>query len=822
MDTAPASAPTAGASSPLTSSPRAQASTHALVSAAAASSDAAAGSVLPRRIHSERDDVETATNRRRRLQQQRCNYSVKKKRELIALAQVAGVREVCRMEGIPRRTLRHWLDDAEKINSFEGPESRKSIGRSGRRELLPFGRELTTFLLDGRLDGREVTSSHMIGYIREHHQPWLDKYLADKKSAESGQAALTRLCQRFVERHGFTQTGSAMRGRDAGTGTDTENSNVTFQVKTETESEKDCGIADSATPKVMCTNISDDHGEDDSPLLCGLDIGTTAVKCVLVKIDDGGKAVGTVAVASVPLSDVLSKPTGLDGEARVQELGVQNVDQVLLAVQRAVMLLPAMERRRVTSVGICGQMHGIVWWRSCSVHEAAERVLAADDSKLQQQDDASDECAWSELITWQDQRCTPSFLDSCREKIAHTNAPGGSSAFSPIAAGYGLATFAHTLEHSPRTLVGMDACGTIHDFVAFVLCGHTLPSEVCMDTTDAYSWGGFGLQTQTWDSSVLHALQVPSSMLPAVKKPGTCVGHTSPGLSGFGLPDNKPVFVPMGDHPCSVLAALAHRQAASGSDGNLTLVNVGTSAQVALVLASADVAKFSSCFNHESSVSDVCDNSTFEVRPFLFEDRYVGVAASLSGGNAFAWLVQQWQLWAKDMGLAPECNDYTVAQAAQREAEVYARLIELGLQRKNTELTFVPTINGERANPGATGSILNLRMNNWSMGDISAALARGLVDNLFAMIPTELRQLVALQPMIGTGNALVRNGLLQHFLLRHLDEPSYLQLQTATDAAVGAALAPLLVSGTPVMLDSLRGLEKSRTEEGSVVNNAPH
>ncbi|OWZ00698.1 hypothetical protein PHMEG_00028056 [Phytophthora megakarya] len=128
--------------------------------------------------------------------QQRANYSVKKKRELIALAQVAGVREVCRMEGVPRRTLRHWLDDAEKINSFEGPDTRKSIGRSGRREILPFGRELSAFLEDGRREGREMTSSHMIEYIRQNHAQWLESYLADKKSAESGQAALARLCQR--------------------------------------------------------------------------------------------------------------------------------------------------------------------------------------------------------------------------------------------------------------------------------------------------------------------------------------------------------------------------------------------------------------------------------------------------------------------------------------------------------------------------------------------------------------------------------------------------------------------------------------------------
>ncbi|GMF43705.1 unnamed protein product [Phytophthora fragariaefolia] len=100
------------------------------------------------------------------------------------------------------------------------------------------------------------------------------------------------------------------------------------------------------------------------------------------------------------------------------------------------------------------------------------------------------------------------------------------------------------------------------------------------------------------------------------------------------------------------------------------------------------------------------------------------------------------------MGIAPAYDNGNEEQAAQREAEVYARLIALGLQRQDTELTFVPTLNGERADPNATGSVLHLRMNNWSMGDISAALSRGLVDNLFAMIPPELQQLVSVQPYV--------------------------------------------------------------------------
>jgi hypothetical protein len=116
--------------------------------------------------------------------------------------------------------------------------------------------------------------------------------------------------------------------------------------------------------------------------------------------------------------------------------------------------------------------------------------------------------------------------------------------------------------------------------------------------------------------------------------------------------------------------------------------------------------------------------------------------------------VHQWQQWAEQMGLAPALNAGDEEQAAQREADVYARLIALGLQRQDTELTFVPTLNGERADPNSTGSVLNLRMDNWGMGDISAALSRGLVENLFAMIPPELQPLVPVQPYVpalGTG-----------------------------------------------------------------------
>jgi hypothetical protein len=47
--------------------------------------------------------------------------------------------------------------------------------------------------------------------------------------------------------------------------------------------------------------------------------------------------------------------------------------------------------------------------------------------------------------------------------------------------------------------------------------------------------------------------------------------------------------------------------------------------------------------------------------------------------------------------------------------------------------------------------------------------------------------------MIGTGSALVRNALLRHFLAAKLADPTaQLRIQDAADAAIGAALLPLL------------------------------
>ena len=45
----------------------------------------------------------------------------------------------------------------------------------------------------------------MIVFIKANHFKWFQIYLKDKKSEESGYAALMNLCQRLAVRHGFLQ-----------------------------------------------------------------------------------------------------------------------------------------------------------------------------------------------------------------------------------------------------------------------------------------------------------------------------------------------------------------------------------------------------------------------------------------------------------------------------------------------------------------------------------------------------------------------------------------------------------------------------------------
>ncbi|RLN89332.1 hypothetical protein BBJ28_00026858, partial [Nothophytophthora sp. Chile5] len=230
------------------------------------------------------------------------------------------------------------------------------------------------------------------------------------------------------------------------------------------------------TKRQRRTNSSTTPAAAAGNCLFGMDIGMATVKCAVVCATTGSILATSSAAIFQPQNPELGGGSGL-------QVGEQSVASVLLAAQRAVRALPMALRQQIRSIGICG------------VVRAATITALVSDLSLNQ------------YVTFMDQRCTPAFLADWRAKIRLANTTTASSfdndmvacGSSPIASGYALATFAYMLERQPHDLVGFDACGTLQDLVAFALCGHSWPSQTCIDTTHAFSWGGFDLNTKTWN-----------------------------------------------------------------------------------------------------------------------------------------------------------------------------------------------------------------------------------------------------------------------------------------------------------------------------------
>ena len=200
-------------------------------------------------------------------------------------------------------------------------------------------------------------------------------------------------------------------------------------------------------------------------LLLGIDIGTTTVKTVLVDpiefkvIEEKSNPIGDYIVSPIPHSRELSAVSTLS------------------SVERCVSEHSREALRQVRGIGVCGQMHGCVLWKD------AEPFLLRDVGALSVPDDGS--C--SPLVTWQDKRCTESFLASLPRAGASV----------PVSAGYGCATLAWLQLHSPDELRKYNKAGTIMDLLVWSLCG-----ELKMSDQNATSWGYYDPLSKQWEETM--------------------------------------------------------------------------------------------------------------------------------------------------------------------------------------------------------------------------------------------------------------------------------------------------------------------------------
>lgn len=248
----------------------------------------------------------------------------------------------------------------------------------------------------------------------------------------------------------------------------------------------------------------------------GLDIGTTSVCGILVNLESG----------SVEVSRTLPNDTFIKTENTFEKL--QNPTR-LIEILNSVLKDLLAQGKPIASIGITGQMHGIVY-------------LNKEGKPI------------SELKIWQDGRGDLPYKNGLTYAEYMSQETG-----YPLATGYGAVTYFYDTING---LVPSDTVGfcTIHDLAAMTLCGKTAP---LLHPSDAASLGLFDIKKGCYDKAAIESLGLNFDLFPAVCSDYTLMGH----FKGI------PVSVAVGDNQASFLGSVKNPKES-------LLINVGTGSQI--------------------------------------------------------------------------------------------------------------------------------------------------------------------------------------------------------------------------------------------------
>ncbi|CAG9817419.1 unnamed protein product [Phaedon cochleariae] len=458
--------------------------------------------------------------------------------------------------------------------------------------------------------------------------------------------------------------------------------------------------------------------------ILGIDIGTTSVKVCIVNIK-------TDVVEAQHIKDTQSNipsDTGHGGNK-------QDISKIISALNLCVSKLPKQLLQEVSKIGICGQMHGVMFWKNEETKTAWEIV---EKDKTVRYDVCQDRV--SALYTWQDNRCDRQFLASLPTPNSHLN----------VSSGFGVATIFWMKEHKPGKLEKYNCAGTISDFVVAMLCDLQKPY---MSYQNAASWGYFDCHNNTWNTDILSAVGFPVNLLPNVKSSGEIAGNLA--RCWHSIPKGTPIGVSLGDLQCSVLSTV--------ETPNDAVLNISTSAQISFIV------------EDYTPNSGPPQHTPFHYWPY-FNNNFVTVAASLNGGNSLATFVRTLQQWTMDLG-------FNIPQS-----KIWEKVIALSSDENATsDLEIRPTCLGERNQPDLLASVTNIHVGNLGLGQVFRALCRGLLENLHSMMPREVLQNAKIDRIVGNGSGLSRNSVLQKEVQNLYQLP--LVFTKGGDAAKGAALA---------------------------------
>lgn len=201
-------------------------------------------------------------------------------------------------------------------------------------------------------------------------------------------------------------------------------------------------------------------------LVLGIDIGTSSVKACLVER------------ANQCIVCEFTNDSNASVQSEVYNGDEQSVEKILTCIDSCIDQMADELLARVSCITVCGQMHGCVLWKSDRLHLVSHPET-------------------SNLITWQDGRCTEDFLRTLPRTVQRTK----------ISTGYGCASLAWLQRNRHSFLDQFDKAGTVMDLFVCRLCGMTDP---VMSTHNANSWGYFDLQSNQWELELYVCKYVPT------------------------------------------------------------------------------------------------------------------------------------------------------------------------------------------------------------------------------------------------------------------------------------------------------------------------
>jgi xylulokinase len=246
-----------------------------------------------------------------------------------------------------------------------------------------------------------------------------------------------------------------------------------------------------------------------TPSLLGIDLGTSAVKCLLV--DLAGRP---LAAASAPYPIQRPQP---DYAEQAPADWLEAVGHALAAV------LAHAPTAQLLGIGLSGQMHGTV------LLDGAKKLLAP-------------------AIIWPDQRSAAQvagiYAATGRERFIATTG-------SPVATGFQAATLCWLRAHRPEIWEQIRHVLLPKDYLRWQLTG-----ELATDPSDGAGSTLLDITQRGWAEELLAALEIDPAWLPPLQPAASVAGHlTSTMAARFGLPPGLPVITGAADTPCSALGA---------------------------------------------------------------------------------------------------------------------------------------------------------------------------------------------------------------------------------------------------------------------------